>query len=481
MRWLWDTQFGYPEHVAKMEADYDQCLDEERYQDGEKIAAELLAMHNAQPQHILLSVWEREAELCRRAAEKEFGAGPHRRQAVAKLRWKQIEDLAQAGAKRPANNPAAAGGGFPGAGVGGFGAAGSSFGGGAGMPGGSDAGTAADPATPLLYLFLRALDCAARHDDNIADEINRGVKSVMDNVSVSIPVTADAIGYADSLIFWGKTPFRWSTQRMLLRDVPADLLLYRELIHIKPDNLYVISPIEAGSPFLRSQLGTHDTANLARQKASDSERQQRIATTLKELFPTEAIEVHVVRGTAILRAVLRNPVHEQQIVSIAKVLSNGQALNQMTVNSAKIVFETDLGKLKLLGNDPSGLREVFAKLYPKEHIEVHVLPNDHSVVLRGHLSRPEYAQQVFDIAETSYPSVLYQMTPDLPVLKAVIRAPTGTPFRKEAAPADEAALNVPTKKPSTKSPLFRRAPSEGVATTPSNVGASGLAMRRSSG
>ncbi len=441
MRWLWDTQFAYPEHVAKMEADYDQCLDEERYQDGEKIAAELLAMHNAQPQHILLSVWEREAELCRRAAEKEFGAGPNRRQAVAKLRWKQIEDLAQAEAKRRANNPAAAGGGFSGAGAGGFGAAGSSSGDGAGFSGGSGAVAAADPAIPLLYLFLRALNCAARHDDNIADEITRGVKAVIDNVSVSIPVSADTLGYGFPLISGGKQYFQWSRKRMVLRDVPADLLLYRELINIKPDKLYVISPIEAGSPFRRFQLGTSQAAQIASQKASDAESQQRIATTLKELFPTETIEVHVVRSAAILRAALGNPVHEQQIVSIANALGGG-VLNQMTVNSDPNDRAPGVEKLELIGKDSNGLREVLAKLYPKEHIEVHVLPINNSVVLRGHLSRPEYAQQVYDIANTSYGTVLYQMTPDLPVHAAAEKASSAKALTKRAALANEATTPV---------------------------------------
>ena len=456
MHWLWDTQFAYPTGIAKLEADYDRCLDEERYQDGEKLAAELLAMHKAAPQHILLSVWEFEASLCRRAVEKELGAGPSRRQAVAKLRWKRIEDLAQAEAKRPANNPAAAGGGLPGAGAGGFAEAGSSSGGGAGLSGGSGAVAAADPAIPLLYLFLRALNCAARHDDNIADEINRGVKAVMDNVSVSIPVSENTLEVNNPLIFRGKTNFYWHSQRSALRDVPDDALLYRELVNFKTDNHWVISPIAAGGPFRKSQLGTHEAALLVLRRARNLETQELIVTALKKLFPSETIEVHVVNDRPILRAVLRNSVHESLIVSIVEAISvhraqqNGGVLNQMTITRDPNDIPQGDEKLELLGDDTEGLRQILAKLYPKEHIEVHVLPDKNGVVLRGRLSKPEYAQQVFDIAKTSYGRVLYQMTPDLRVHAAAEKASSANALTKRAAPADEATTPVAGNRPSTK-------------------------------
>lgn len=460
-RRLLDTTFPYSKEIAQSEVDFDKCLDQERYKDGEKVVANLVERLRASPlpsggfpgsgagfggvamkgsDHVLLKAWEFEAALCRRAAEGEFGAGPDRRRSVALARLKRVREMAEAlppiktsgdsgprgvtplggaGAAVPLDNDTLAGSDSPFGGTDVFGGIGASTGTGVQLP---------DPSA-LAYLLLRASLFEARHAENVLDEFIQAVNAVLDHVAVNLPVPRGNVGMGEQ-IAGNRVDGLLTGNRAKLRDVPIDALLFHDFRTVNLQRSFATTTLAAGMPVHRLQLGTHDDVT-----------QLRIDSTLEELFPTETIEVHVVRSTAIIRAALRNPVHEKQIVSITSTLAP-VVLNQMTVNKSPEELGAGVEKLDLLGNDPNGLREVMAKLYPEEHIEVHVVPHAQAVVLRGHLTRPEYAQQVFDIAKTSYASVLYQMTPPLPEKTAVMSAPSvrTTPRSSSNSPMSSLAV-----------------------------------------
>ncbi|MEK6260469.1 MAG: hypothetical protein AABP62_17765 [Planctomycetota bacterium] len=421
-RRILDTTFSYPKKVAGLEADFDKCLADERYADGEKIALELVPLLPRGVQVFFLGemrtldyaalakAWTFEAELCRRADSGQFGNGPDRRRGVALARLRQVCEMAEMWKPDEADD-------FP------ILASGRS----------ARALNSNENARPsLAYLLLRAMKFADRQSVDVEETITRTLNLMLDRVRVELPTqTADVP--AGALL-------RESNLRGLvslkLKDTPDDALLMRDLQDLPTNQRFTITRLVAGMPIRRSQLGNADTAQIVRQKVDDAAIQDRIHSSLKQLFPSETIEVHVVRNTAILRANLRKPVHELQIVAVAQSLAPN-VLNQMTVNSDDTDrVATVEEKLEPIGDDPHGLREILARLYPKEHIEAHVLPVNSAVVLRGHLSRPEYAQQVYDIAVTSYATVLYQMTPPLPAKPAQLKtASAKTSSAREVAPS----------------------------------------------
>lgn len=106
---IMDTTFDYPKAVVQLEAEFDKCLDEERFKDGEKVVDEIIGLLRVKhtgseimlgeypakcTPHVLLKAWDEESTLCRRAADGEFGGGPSRRRSLAIARLKQVRDMA---------------------------------------------------------------------------------------------------------------------------------------------------------------------------------------------------------------------------------------------------------------------------------------------------------------------------------------------------------------------------------------------------
>ncbi|MBC7820691.1 MAG: hypothetical protein IAG10_27720, partial [Planctomycetaceae bacterium] len=456
-RRILDTTFAYPKNLAQLEANFDKCFDEERYKDGEKVVAELIrqlrerhrSVHlhpsgeqTAYTDHVLLKAWEFEAALCQRAVKQEFGADSSRRRAVAVARLKRVREMAEAwapgevGSHRrtvvfepkgieviPTGRPVPVDYFAP-----------------TTPPSKVSTEKLADPPndpSSLAYLLLRASKSEERHPAELDDAITQSVNTMLDRVTVELPVNDEYVPIGSSWFDLGL-----GGKRMRLRDVPEDALLWLDVPSMPKARSYALAAFAEPAPIRRSQCGTQAAAHVAQQKLMDEVTQKHVQSTLQQLFPSETIEVHVVRSTVILRAALRNAAHEQQIVSIAQSLS-GNVLNQMAVNGDDTDrVATVAEKLEPIGDDPHGLREILARLYPKEHIEAHVLTANSAVVLRGHLSRPEYAQQVYDIAVTSYATVLYQMTPPLPPKQQAMRAPSANATTPKDPPPNS-SLGVP--------------------------------------
>ena len=432
-RRILDTTFRYPKDVAQLETDFDKCLDEERYADGEKVAAELVRLLREQSSkqavaveggsvflktdHALLHAWQHESALCQGAAKGTYGTGDNRRRSIGLARLLLVRgictDLTRNEPVDPSKPDAAPVSGGNEAASNPFGAASSPFGG----------SLVGKPKDSLLYLLLRALKSEERQPVGLDDDLTQTVNLVLDRVTIKLPTPQHAMGEGSPI-----KPLNVEFRLTALRDVPDDALLTHDLGTIPDEQSFVIGKLLAKTPIHRSQLGTQLAGEMAHQKARDEATQKRVHSTLQRLFPSESIEVHVVRGTPILRALLKIEAHEQQIVSVTTVLCERIVLNQMTVKSDIADRVAPIAeKLEPIGDDTHGLREVLARLYPKEHIEAHVLPAHSSVVLRGHLSQPEFAQQIYDIAHTSYQTVLYQMTPPLPTKLA-----TGKPGQTKA-------------------------------------------------
>lgn len=245
--------------------------------------------------------------------------------------------------------------------------------------------------------------------------------TVAKSVSVLMPVldrSVDACAYVYS------TNFNLST----LGEVPLDAMFCRDIKEyqgVSPDRMWTMELMNRDMPIRRSQLGTRAEAL----KRKDQAVQSVVDSTVRQLFPSETIEIHVVRDTVILRGTIKHGIHVQQILDVTQSMASN-VLNQMTVRSAPDSTSTVIEHLEPIGKDPHGLREIFAESFPNEHIEAHFLPGEkvvvisgnrsHAelapkvVVLRGHLSRAELAPQVVEIARKVYPNVLYQMTPPLP-------------------------------------------------------------------
>ncbi|MBC8113457.1 MAG: hypothetical protein H7062_03710 [Candidatus Saccharimonas sp.] len=415
-RRLLDTTFAYPKDISQLEADYDKCLDEERYADGEKVATVLVNLlrerypRQTEPNntkspstdHVLLTMWVDESSLCKSAAGGKYGTGGSVRRGIGLARLKMVREISVDWT--PGENDGVIK---------------------------SDAVGHPNEATRGVYLLLRAVKIEERQPANLDDEITQTVNTVLDRVTVTPIILKQPWNHqVDLRSMKAASNVEWKSLK--LRDLPEDVLLYIDLPSLPDAESHAITPLPVGVPIRRSQLGTHVAAQLAEQKRRDKETQDRVHSALLRLFPSETIEVHVIQGTPILRASLRDADHEQQIVAVTLVICERQVLNQMSVDGNGTDRETKSAEeLKPFGDDPRGLREILARLYPKEHIEAHVLPAHSSVVLRGHLSRPEYAQQVFDIAGVSYQSVLYQMTPPLPTKpKSSTAAPGRTTTRQ---------------------------------------------------
>ncbi len=407
-----DTTFDYPKSVVQLEAEFDKCLDEERFKDGEKVVDEIIGLlrvkhtgseimlgeHPAKcTPHVLLKAWDEELTLCRRAADGEFGGGPSRHRSLAFARLKQVRDMA---ATLKATGPT--------------------------YVLKSDRGRwyeARPDRNPssLAYLLLRSLRLEERQVFNGVEEMTKAMDTVATSVSVLMPVldrSVDACAYVHS------TNFHLSK----LGEAPLDAMFCRDIKEYQgasPDRMWTMEPMNRDMPIRRSQLGTRAEAL----KRKDQAVQSVVDSTVRQLFPSETIEIHVVRDTVILRGTIKLGIHVQQILDVTRSMASN-VLNQMTVRSAPDSTSTVIEHLEPIGKDPHGLREIFAESFPNEHIEAHFLPGEkvvvissdrsHAelapkvVVLRGHLSRAELAPQVVEIARKVYPNVLYQMTPPLP-------------------------------------------------------------------
>lgn len=406
-----DTTFDYPKSVVQLEAEFDKCLDEERFKDGEKVVEEIIGLlrvkhtgseimlgeHPAKcTPHVLLKAWDEELTLCRRAADGEFGGGPSRRRSLAIARLKQVRDMA---VTLNASGPT--------------------------YVLKSDRGRWYE-ATPdsnpssLVYLLLRSLRLEERQVFNGVEEMTKAMDTVAKSVSVLMPVldrNVDACAYVHSTNF-NLSRLGEALDAMFCRDI-------KEYQGASPDRMWTMEPMNRDIPIRRSQLGTRAEAL----KRKDQAVQSVVDSTVRQLFPSETIEIHVVRDTVILRGTIKHGIHVQQILDVAQSMASN-VLNQMTVRSAPDSTSTVIEHLEPLGKDPHGLREIFAESFPNEHIEAHFLPGENVVVissdrshaelapkvvvLRGHLSRAELAPQVVEIARKVYPNVLYQMTPPLP-------------------------------------------------------------------